>query len=189
MTSPSGRETSGLTRVLPDFAPVVVRSTTGAPWKFPPTLPWLARNSSMIPALKSFISAMLGKLAVVPLEHALRRLTHQSGELGWAHHTGGRAELEQQPFEPGQTGHVHDEVGHRAVAVPVDLTHRDRLGHPSGTRTEFEVDLVGTGTGDEHVLGRAGPAPLFGDRLVELAGFHDAVDPEAPHVARPVAVG
>jgi len=57
-SSPSTSATRGFTRVSPDLAPVVVRSTMGAPAKPPPTLPSLARNSSMTPWLKSFISLM-----------------------------------------------------------------------------------------------------------------------------------
>ena len=102
---------------------------------------------------------------------------------------GRRAELQEQPFEPGQSGHIHHEPGHHAVAVSVDLADGDRLGDPASVRGEFEVDLVGAGTRHEHVLGRAGPTNFVGDGLVELVGLHDAVDPEAPHVARPMTVG
>ena len=51
---PSGRYITGLTRGWPLRAPVVCSSSNGAPSKYPPTLPWFARNSLMTCSLKLF---------------------------------------------------------------------------------------------------------------------------------------
>src|SRR5436305_12126832 len=56
--SPSGRYTRGVVRFWPDLAPVVVSTIIGAPAKSPPTLPWLARNSLTIVALKSLMPSL-----------------------------------------------------------------------------------------------------------------------------------
>src|SRR6476620_9679015 len=45
----------GLTRGSPDFAPLVCRSSSGAPSKLPPTLPPLARNSAMTFSFQSLM--------------------------------------------------------------------------------------------------------------------------------------
>src|SRR4029077_15057377 len=49
----------GFTRSCPVLAPTVCRSSSGAPSNGPPTLPWLARNSSMILLFQSDISGTL----------------------------------------------------------------------------------------------------------------------------------
>src|ERR1700694_1754527 len=51
---------TGTVRAWPLLAPLVVSSSIGPPSNGPPTLPLLARNSSMIDRLKSFMSAMAG---------------------------------------------------------------------------------------------------------------------------------
>src|SRR5947209_14570933 len=56
MRSPSGRYMTGVVRRSPLLAPVLVSSSTGEPSNGPPTLPSLARNSSMIARLKSLVS-------------------------------------------------------------------------------------------------------------------------------------
>src|SRR5205085_1635359 len=53
---PSGMYIRGVVRRCPLLAPVLVSSRTGAPSNEPPTLPSLARNSSMIARLNSFMS-------------------------------------------------------------------------------------------------------------------------------------
>src|SRR5947209_7114442 len=55
----SGRYIIGCTRSLPVFAPVLCSRSRGAPSKLPPTLPSLARNSSMTFAFQSSVSAMV----------------------------------------------------------------------------------------------------------------------------------
>src|SRR5579863_9714235 len=62
--SPTGRYITGLTRSRPVLAPLWCRSSNEAPPKFPPTFPPLARNSSMIGALKSLTSATCPPLPV-----------------------------------------------------------------------------------------------------------------------------
>src|SRR5665213_2381409 len=56
----------GLTRSSPDLAPVVVSNRTGVPAKGPPTMPALARNSSMMAVLKSCTSGIRRSTSVVP---------------------------------------------------------------------------------------------------------------------------
>src|SRR5450631_1809312 len=56
---PARRYIIGLVYERPDVRPVVVRSSTGAPSKFPPTLPSLARNCAMTLAFQSFTSGTL----------------------------------------------------------------------------------------------------------------------------------
>src|ERR671918_368374 len=58
-SSPTGWYATGLTRSLPVLAPRVWRRSTFAPSNGPPTLPSLARNSSMILAFQSFISLIV----------------------------------------------------------------------------------------------------------------------------------
>src|SRR5947207_13622758 len=51
---------SGLTRSVPDLAPLWCSSSIGCPSKNPPAFPPFARNSAMIFALKSSPSAKVG---------------------------------------------------------------------------------------------------------------------------------
>src|SRR4051794_6158038 len=85
-SSPSGRYTSGVVNGRPLLAPVVVSRIIGAPSKGGPTLPPLARKSSMILWLKSLgvraslkeRSSAFGRLrdGRAGLEHALREGGH-----------------------------------------------------------------------------------------------------------------
>ena len=60
-TLPSlGRYIIGVVWRFPDFAPVVLSRSTGAPSNWPPTLPLLARNSSTTLLFQSFISDIGG---------------------------------------------------------------------------------------------------------------------------------
>src|SRR6516162_3899965 len=54
----TGRYIIGFTRGCPVLAPTVCRSSSGAPSNWPPTLPPLARNSSMILLFQSVISGV-----------------------------------------------------------------------------------------------------------------------------------
>ena len=51
------RYANGDSRGCPDFAPVVVSSSSVAPWNGPPTVPPFERNSSTMRALNAFRSA------------------------------------------------------------------------------------------------------------------------------------
>src|SRR6476469_7926309 len=118
-------------RSLPDLAPTCCSNSSVAPSKGPPTTPWLARNSSMIWALKSCgdvdMVLLVGWLGCVCAGagqfddvlgvalHALHRLAGAAAQIDHRVRVG---DLERPP--------------HRAVVLPaLEVLDRDRRRPPA----------------------------------------------------------
>src|SRR5579883_1238730 len=79
--SPSRRYITGWVRGWPLFAPVVVSSSRGRPFHMPPTLPPLARNSSIILRFQSFLSGIILLYSNIDADRVGISLACEAGEM------------------------------------------------------------------------------------------------------------